>query len=85
MSWAQVITLGAAIIGSMWALFRWGLKGELDGIRKPLEAQLSAILEKVGRIDEHETAITEIKTAMKFNGCLDGRPRCRRTDSQGVE
>lgn len=76
MTWAQVITLGVAIIGAMWALFRWGLKGELG----TLESKIEAILEKVGKVDKHEADIKEIQTVMKMNGCMsvDGPAFCRR-------
>lgn len=76
MTWAQVITLGAAIIGAMWALFKWGLDGELKTVR----AQLEMILEKVGRVDALAGDVKEMQTVMRMNGCMDGAPMCRRKD-----
>ena len=74
MTWAQVITLGAAIIGAMWALFKWGLDGELKTVR----AQLDMILEKVGRVDALAGDVKEMQTVLRMNGCMDGVPQCRR-------
>ena len=74
MTWAQVITLGVAIIGAMWALFKWGLDGELKTVR----AQLDMILEKVGRVDALVGDVKEIQTVLRMNGCMDGVPQCRR-------
>ena len=62
----------------MWALFRWGLNAKLEGLKTQLETQLDAILEKVGKVDEHEVDIREIKTVMRMNGCADGNPMCDR-------
>jgi hypothetical protein len=73
MTWAQVITLGAAIIGAMWALFKWGLDGELKTVR----AQLEMILEKVGKVDALAGDVKEMQTVMRMNGCMD-TPTCAR-------
>ena len=74
MTWAQVITLGAAIIGAMWALFKWGLDGELKTVR----TQLEMILEKVGKVDALESRVTKIETVMEMHDCRAGAPACGR-------
>ena len=78
MTWAQVITLGLAIIGAMWALFKWGLDGELKTVR----AQLEMILEKLALVDQHQVDIALIKQAMEMHGCLTGDPKCRRKEDR---
>jgi hypothetical protein len=79
MTWAQVMTLGGTIIGAMWALFKWGLDGELQAVR----SQLEIILEKVGKVDKLAGDIREIQTVLRMNGCIEGEPSCgRRRDDR---
>lgn len=74
MSWFQVATLGLGLATFIWGLFRWGLNAQIKGIQD----QLALVVEKVGKIDEHEADIREIRTIMRLNGCADGNSRCGR-------
>ena len=74
MTWSQVFTFVGAMVAAIWAVFQWGLKGKLDGVK----AVVDAILARLDKVDEHDRQITKITTTMELNGCFEGK--CRRQD-----